>query len=289
MQHYLDLIALSYTDYWNYLASEIMHPSWHNYFYWLIGLSLFAWTAELVFPWRKDQPRIRQDFWMDGFYMFFNYFLFSLIAYNAISNVAVDLFNRFLGLFGITNLVAIEIGSWPGWLQLITLFIIADLIHWNVHRMLHRVPWMWEFHKVHHSVKQMGFAAHLRFHWMENIFYKSAQYIPLAMIGFGLSDFFIVHIVATAIGHLNHSNVNLSWGPLKYILNNPRMHIWHHVRELPAGHPHGINFGISLSLWDYLFGTAVIPHEGRDIELGFPDDEHFPKTFVDQLAYPFRK
>lgn len=289
MSYLRDLVARSYTEYWNYLTSEVLHPTWHNYFYWLIGLSLFAWTAELLFPWRKDQPRIRQDFWMDGFYMFFNYFLFSLIAYNAISNVAVDLFNRFLGLFGITNLVAIEIGSWPGWLQLITLFIVADLIHWNVHRMLHRVPWMWEFHKVHHSVKQMGFAAHLRFHWMENIFYKSAQYIPLAMIGFGLTDFFIVHIVATAIGHLNHSNVNLSWGPLKYLLNNPRMHIWHHVRELPAGHPHGINFGISLSLWDYLFGTAVVPHEGRDIELGFPEDERFPKTFVDQLAYPFRK
>lgn len=289
MSYLRDLVARSYTEYWNYLTSEVLHPTWHNYFYWLIGLSLFAWSAELLFPWRKDQPRIRQDFWMDGFYMFFNYFLFSLIAYNAISNVAVDLFNRFLGLFGITNLVAIEIGSWPGWLQLITLFIVADLIHWNVHRMLHRVPWMWEFHKVHHSVKQMGFAAHLRFHWMESIFYKSAQYIPLAMIGFGLTDFFIVHIVATAIGHLNHSNVNLSWGPLKYLLNNPRMHIWHHVRELPAGHPHGINFGISLSLWDYLFGTAVVPHEGRDIELGFPEDERFPKTFVDQLAYPFRK
>ena len=186
----------------------------------LVGLSLFAWTAEILFPWRKDQPRIRQDFWLDGFYMFFNYFLFSLIAYNAVSNVAVDLFNSALAGIGITNIVAIQGGAWPRWAQLLTLFLVADFIHWNVHRMLHRVPWMWKFHQVHHSVKQMGFAAHLRFHWMENVFYKSAQYIPLAMIGFGLEDFFIVHIFATAIGHLNHSNLNLSYGPLKYVLNN---------------------------------------------------------------------
>ncbi|HQV40318.1 MAG: sterol desaturase family protein [Flavobacteriales bacterium] len=286
MQHYWDIIVNSYTGYWNYLLGEISHLSWHNYFWWLVGLSLFAWTAEILFPWRKDQPRIRQDFWLDGFYMFFNYFLFSLIAYNAVSNVAVDLFNSALAGIGITNIVAIQVGSWPRWAQLLTLFLVADFIHWNVHRMLHRVPWMWKFHQVHHSVKQMGFAAHLRFHWMENVFYKSAQYIPLAMIGFGLEDFFIVHIFATAIGHLNHSNLNLSYGPLKYVLNNPRMHIWHHVKELPAGRKYGINYGISLSLWDYLFGTAVIPSNGRDIELGFPGDETFPKRFIKQLAFP---
>ncbi len=289
MMYYIDLIINSYKDYWNYLTSEVLNPSWHNYFYWLIGLSIFAWVAEIIFPWRKDQARIRQDFWLDGFYMFFNYFLFSLIAYNAISNVFVDLFNNTLGAVGINNLVAIEIASWPAWLQLFTLFIVADFIHWNVHRTLHRVPWMWEFHKVHHSVKEMGFAAHLRFHWMENIFYKSAQYIPLAMIGFGLTDFFIVHIIATAIGHLNHSNINLTYGPLKYVLNNPAMHIWRHVKELPEGHPNGINYGISLSLWDYIFGTAVIPSSGRDIELGFPGDDGFPKTLGKQLAYPLTK
>ena len=103
MQHYWDIIVNSYTGYWNYLLGEISHLSWHNYFWWLVGLSLFAWTAEILLPWRKDQPRIRQDFWLDGFYMFFNYFLFSLIAYNAVSNVAVDLFNGALASIGITT------------------------------------------------------------------------------------------------------------------------------------------------------------------------------------------
>ncbi|WP_026898071.1 sterol desaturase family protein [Daejeonella oryzae] len=282
------LIADSYSGYWNYLTNEILYPSWHNYFYWLIGISLFIWLLEIIVPWRTNQSPIRQDFWMDGFYMFFNFFLFSLIGYNALSNIGVQAFTDLLAQFGIKNISAIEVSSWPKWLQLSTMFIVADFIQWNIHRMLHRIPALWEFHKVHHSVKEMGFAAHLRFHWAETIIYKTIQYIPLSMIGFGLTDFFLIHILAISIGHLNHSNLNVNYGPLKFLLNNPKMHIWHHSKELPAG-SFGVNYGISLSIWDYIFGTAHIPGDGRDIDLGFHGDEKFPKQLTNQMLYPFRK
>jgi len=289
MNKYLEIIRNSYTGYWNYLEQELLTFDWHNYFWWLVGLSLSVWLLEIIFPWRTKQAIFRKDFWLDGFYMFFNFFLFSLIGYNAISNVGVELFNDFLGLFGIHNLVALEIQSWPAWSKLILMFVVADFIQWNVHRLLHRVPWLWEFHKVHHSVEEMGFAAHLRFHWMETIVYKTLQYIPLAMIGFGLQDFFIVHIIAVAIGHLNHSNLNISWGPLKYVFNSPVMHIWHHAATLPEDRKYGVNYGLSLSLWDYIFGTAYIPSDGKEIKLGFKGLHSFPKTFFRQFIYPFKK
>ncbi len=286
IQRYWDIFTNGYTGYWNYLKHEILNPSWHNYFYWLIGLSVAVWLLEIVLPWRKKQSIVRRDFWLDGFYMFFNYFLFSLILFNGLSNVVVELFNSSLSAVGIENLVAIEIGNLPKWSQLLIMFLLADFIQWNVHRMLHRVPWMWEFHKVHHSVKEMGFAAHLRFHWMESVIYKTVQYIPLALIGFGIDDFFIVHITATAIGHLNHANLGWAYGPLKYIFNNPKMHIWHHAKALPNNHPYGVNFGLSLSIWDYIFKSAYLPKNGRDIELGFENDEQFPNDLRHQLIYP---
>ena len=286
MQEYFQVFLDGYYGYWNYLSSEILYPSWHNYFWWLLGISLVVWSLELVFPWRKNQAAIREDFWLDGFYMFFNFFLFSLIGYNAVSNVAVEVFNDFLALFGITNLVAFQIASWPVWSQFLLLFVLADFIQWNVHRWLHYSPWLWEFHKVHHSVEQMGFAAHLRYHWMETIVYKSVQYIPLSMIGFGLDDFFILHLITILIGHLNHANVKITYGPLKYVLNNPVMHLWHHAKEIPAER-HGVNYGISLSLWDYLFGTAYIPNQNANEQLGFEDQETFPKTFFQQLTHPW--
>ncbi|MEX0967057.1 MAG: sterol desaturase family protein [Bacteroidia bacterium] len=288
MERYFNIFLDSYSGYWNYLKGEILDPGFHNYFYWLIGISLIAWLLEIIIPWRKKQGIFRRDFWLDGFYMFFNFFLFSLIIYNGISNVVVEFFNDLLAQIGITNIVAIEVMEWPVWLQLITMFVLADFIHWNVHRWLHRVPWLWQFHKLHHSVKEMGFAAHLRFHWMETVIYKSVQYIPLAMIGFGLDDFFIVHIIAMSIGHLNHANLGWNYGPLKYVFNNPQMHIWHHSRKIPEGHRYGVNYGISLSIWDYIFRTAAIPHDGRDIQLGFDGDEEYPADFGKQIIYPLR-
>ena len=282
MQEYIDLFIASYKGYANYLWNEILNPHWSNYFYWLIGVSLIFFVLEMVKPWRKDQARFRQDFWLDFFYMFFNFFLFSLIIYNAASDVVVNLFNDFLGLFGITNLVAIHLDTWPVWSQLLTLFVLRDFMQWNIHRLLHRVPFLWEFHKVHHSVKEMGFAAHLRFHWMENVVYRALEYIPLAMIGFGIDDFFIVHLFTLAVGHFNHSNFTINLGILKYIFNNPQMHIWHHAKDWPDSHKFGVNFGLTLSLWDYLFGTDYVPYEGRDIELGFEGVDSFPQTFIAQ-------
>ncbi len=289
MERYLAIARDAYFGYAGYLWGEITNPHWGNYFYWLIVISAVFFTLEILRPWRRDQARFRKDFWLDAFYMFFNFFLFSLIIYNAAADVVVNLFNDVLAMGGITNLVAIQIGSWAPWVQLLTLFVLRDFIHWNVHRLLHRVPALWEFHKVHHSVEQMGFAAHLRYHWMENVVYRCIEYVPLAMIGFGIDDFFLVYIFALTVGHFNHSNLNVSLGPLGYVFNNPRMHIWHHAREWPSTYRYGMNFGITLSLWDYLFGTAHVPGDGRDIELGFPGLEEFPKTFLGQAGHGFRK
>ena len=286
MNKYIKIALDGYYGYWDYLKTEILHPTWHSYFWWLIGLSVLVWGLELLFPWRERKSAFRKDFWLDAFYMFFNFFLFSLIIYNSLSNVFVAAFNDFLASFGIRNLVAIEVNSWPIWGQFLLMFVIADFIQWNVHRLLHSSPRLWEFHKVHHSVEEMGFAAHLRYHWMETIIYKSIQYIPLSMIGFGLDDFFVLHIFTIAIGHLNHANIKLTYGPLKYILNNPVMHTWHHAKHLPEG-SHGVNYGITLSLWDYLFGTAYVPNSGKNEPLGFEKIEEFPQTFWSQITYPW--
>jgi len=279
----------SYTGYFNYLKNEILQPSFHNYFYWLLGLSLVVWTLEIMFPWRKNQEKVRHDFWLDAFYMFFNFFLFSLVAYNAISNIAVQAFTDFLALFGVKNLVAINVANLPGWVQLLTLFLVRDFIQWNIHRLLHKVPWMWEVHKVHHSIEEMGFAGHLRYHWMENVIYRTLEYIPLAMIGFGIQDFFIVHIFTLAIGHLNHANIYLPLGPLKYIFNSPQMHLWHHAEELPNERMNGVNFGITLSMWDYIFGLNYVPKEDGNIKLGFDDMDKYLKSFWKQFTYSFWK
>ncbi|MEZ4894414.1 MAG: sterol desaturase family protein [Saprospiraceae bacterium] len=286
---YWQIFQNSFEGYARYLWHEISTPHWSNYFYWLIAISVLVYLLELAFPWRKNQARIREDFWLDAFYMFFNFFLFGLIGYAALSDVFVHAFNDLLySLLGIQNLVAINVSTLPHWTQLLILFVIRDFIQWNTHRLLHRSPWLWQFHKVHHSVREMGFAAHLRYHFMETLVYRSIEYLPLAMIGFGIQDFILVHLFTIVIGHLNHANIYLPLGPLKYIFNSPQMHIWHHSKELPAG-SHGVNYGLTLSLWDYIFGTVWMPRDGRDITLGFDEVDEYPHGFLSQVLKPFQK
>jgi len=291
----VDTIVESYANYWSYLVSEISFdydykPWWQNYFWMLVTWSVLLAAIEVVKPWRKNQPLLRKQFWLDVFYMFFNFFLFSLIIWEVGQNVVVDFFNTGLkSLFGIDNIIAFNIQKLSFVSQLIIAFVLRDFIQWWTHRLLHYVPFLWKFHKVHHSVEEMGFAAHLRYHWMENVVYKSIEYLPLAFLGIDLGQYFILHTFTVLVGHFNHANFKMNLGPLKYVFNNPQMHIWHHAKKIPESHPHGINFGLTLSCWDYIFGTNYIPHEGKDIELGFIDVEKFPKKFMKQVIYGFKK
>ncbi len=290
MDEYINIIVDSYSNYWRYLKSEILLQSnWDNYFYGLIIVSIVVWILELTFPWRKNQKAFRKDFWLDSFYMFFNFFLLNLMVLIALSNASENFFNEILGYVGlsISSFQLFEVNSLPLWLGLLIFFLVSDFVQWNTHRLLHRVPFLWNFHKVHHSVKEMGFAAHLRYHWMEPVVYKSILYIPIAVIGgFDAQHVAIVHFFALTVGHLNHANLGWDYGKLKYIFNNPKMHIWHHVKELPSHVKFGVNYGLTLSIWDYIFGSDYIPKNGRDIELGFPGDENFPKGFIQQELYP---
>ncbi len=287
---YWNLFTESFGSFANYTWNEITFnvPNWYvNYFWMLVALSLIVWALEAMFPWRKNQPLVRKDFWLDAFYMFFNFYIFKIIIFMAFSNVTEQAFKD---LFGgdLSKLALINLKDFPEWVQLLIFFVATDFIQWFTHVILHRYEFFWRFHKVHHSVEQMGFAAHLRYHWMENVFYTPMKYIMVMLIGgFTPDQAFIVFYTAITIGHLNHANIKLNYGPLKYIFNSPEMHIWHHAYTLPENHKHGVNFGISLSIWDYIFRTNYIPESGRDIRLGFEDIEEFPQGFFGQLIYGF--
>ncbi len=267
---------------WNSILFKV--PWYINYFWGLTIISLLIWTIEISFPWRKTQSIFRKDFWLDAFYMYFNFFVFTIVI-NGFYKVFELLFSK-IGI-SLQSLTIIDISDLPIWGQLIIFFIVLDFVQWFTHVLLHKYHFLWRFHKIHHSVKEMGFAAHLRYHWMENVFYKPLKTIGVMILGgFEPEQAYIVHFFAITIGHLNHANIKITWGPLKYILNNPVMHLYHHSYTLPKER-YGVNFGISLSLWDYLFKTSYIPESSGKIELGFPGDEHIPKSFIRQIIYGF--
>ena len=67
------------TAQWTWKSILFQVPWYNNYFWGLILISLAVWLVEIAFPWRKDQSFFRKDFWLDGFYMFFNFFVFAIV------------------------------------------------------------------------------------------------------------------------------------------------------------------------------------------------------------------
>ena len=288
MKKYIDAFSdafLGTLDWtWNSIVFEV--PLYTNYFWGLIVISLVVWGLEIAFPWRKNQAVFRKDFWLDGFYMFFNFFIFSIVI-EGVYQVLKLSFNQIN--ISEKSLALIDISGWASVIQLLVFFVVLDFVQWLTHLSLHRYSFLWRFHKVHHSVKQMGFASHLRYHWMENILYKPLKTFGVMILGgFEPQQAFIVHFITIAIGHFNHANIKITWGPLKYVFNNPVMHLYHHASEVPNGR-RGVNYAISLSLWDYLFKTNYIPEDSGNVALGFKGDDTFPKDFIGQNTYGFKK
>jgi sterol desaturase/sphingolipid hydroxylase (fatty acid hydroxylase superfamily) len=287
---YIKLLIYKSIEVLEWIFNQILFnvPFSENYFWGLIIISLVVWIFEIIFPWRKSQKIFRKGFWIDIIYMFFNFFLFSIIIvgfYEAFNKLLYDLFG-----IASNSIALIDLSTFSQISQLIIFFITLDFFQWLTHIMMHRFDFLWKFHKVHHSVKEMGFAAHFHYHWMENILYKPLKVFAVMLIGgFEPEQAYLIHFLTITIGHLNHSNIKLSYGALKYIFNNPIMHLHHHASSSSNNFKTGVNFAISLSIWDYIFKTNYIPNENGDTKLGYEGDQSMAKSFFGQLFYGFKK
>ncbi len=259
-----------------------------QYWVWLVAISLFCLILERIWPWRPRQKVLRRQFGQDLLWLFINGHWVG-IAVAFVGNYFLTGLFPALGKAQEVNLI----NEQPLWLQFIVFLLLKDFLEWCVHNLLHRVPFLWQFHKLHHSIEELDWIGNFRFHWMEVVIYKSLTYFPLIVLGVNGQVILWIAIFTTIIGDLNHSNVNISWGPLRYLINSSRMHVWHHMYALPEDHRQGVNFGVGLSLWDWLFGTAYWPDkdhcpEQQPEKLGFPDMDEFPRSFLGRMIYPLR-
>jgi sterol desaturase/sphingolipid hydroxylase (fatty acid hydroxylase superfamily) len=253
-----------------------------TYWPWLLAISLAFVGIERLFPWRRAQVLLRRGWLRDLGFLVLNGHVFSLWTATLggiLAAAATSLFRR-LGL----GLEASPVAGWPFLAQFLVLLVLADFLQWCVHNLLHRVPWLWTFHKVHHSIETMDWIGNWRFHWMEIVVYRSLQWLPLAWLRVSPGAAFAVAMVTTIWGDLNHANLNVGLGRLGYVLNSPRMHLWHHDASSEGGAAK--NFGIVFSAWDHLFGTAYWPRERSPERLGYPEMEEMPRSLAGQVLWP---
>ncbi len=256
-----------------------------RYVTWLVILAVLFIALERIVPWRRGQRLLRRELGQDVFWLVFNGYILSALFGSAFLGIESTLSRALSLVCGCVPEQLHLIGRLPLPLQVIVVLIAADFMEWLVHNALHRIDFLWRFHRVHHSITQMDWIGNFRFHWFEVIVYRSVKYLPLAALGARWEAVLIVAVFATAIGNLNHANLNVSFGPLRYVLNSPRMHIWHHDADRPGP---GVNFGIVLSVWDWIFRTAYLPPDpGGPAALGFRRMDEVPTSLFMRFLVPF--
>jgi sterol desaturase/sphingolipid hydroxylase (fatty acid hydroxylase superfamily) len=150
----------------------------------------------------------------------------------------------------------------------ITLFVVSDFTRYWLHRMLHTIPFLWEFHKVHHSAKVLTPITFYRVHPIENLLFGfryavsigfvSGVFIYLfgAMIGVSeiLGTNILLYIFSMMGSNLRHSHIKISYPTIvENIFISPFQHQLHHSRNY-----YNKNYGGYLAIWDTLFGTLQI-------------------------------
>lgn len=253
-----------------------------DYALWLALVSALVAGLERMAPARPKQTALRRSLPWDIVYLAFNGRYLGVWLAIAFDHTA----GPFLHRSGVDAFVGRGWASgWPVWVQAIVAIVALDFIQWTVHRLLHAVPGLWRVHQVHHSVVngEMDWIVSFRFHWMEAVIYKTVQYVPLALLGFAGEALMVHAVLGTFVGHLNHANLDWGHGWWRYVFNSPRMHIWHHDADAAKVR----NFGIILSAWDWLFGTAILP-DHPPARLGFPGVEAVPPDFPRRSLWPLR-
>jgi sterol desaturase/sphingolipid hydroxylase (fatty acid hydroxylase superfamily) len=172
----------------------------------------------------------------------------------------------------------------PTWLQVVELIILVDLAHYAVHRLFHAVPFLWRFHAVHHSSRNLDWLATFRVHPFDQILTGVAMMLPVVVFGFSplaiavWSGIYRVHAV------LQHANVSLPLGRLGLVVVGPEFHRWHHSDSPEARDK---NFAAQFAVWDMIFGTCHLPRATVSEAYGVPDA--VPEGYIDQLCYPLRR
>lgn len=173
--------------------------------------------------------------------------------------------------------------DWPLWAQMLAMVLAVDFVRYWLHRACHHYMPLWRLHEVHHSPDILYVMNVGRFHPLEKVLHFTLDTVPFLLLGVApevLAGYFLLYSVN---GFFQHSNIELRYGWLNYVVGSAETHRWHHARDPKTAL---CNFGNTTLVWDLLFGTWHLPGPVGDIGIM---NRAYPKGFLAQMATPFRR
>ena len=245
---------------------------------WLVLLSIIFLPLERFFALRRQRLRARA-LWADLAYYFLNG-LAPLVLLAVPTAVLVAVAEKLT-----PAAYAEAVSDLPVGVKILAGIAVSELGAYWGHRFCHRNPWMWRFHKVHHSPESMDWLVNTRAHPVDVVFTRLCGLAPLYLLGLAGADSqgqqlaTIVTLAGTVWSFFVHGNLKWRFGPLEWLVATPAFHHWHHTNDEHRDH----NYASLLPVLDRIFGTHHLPKHWPPV---YGVDEPVAPGFVDQLLDP---
>jgi sterol desaturase/sphingolipid hydroxylase (fatty acid hydroxylase superfamily) len=195
---------------------------------------------------------------------------------------------------------------WPAWI-ILTIATVLQLLayefaYWFAHYLFHKIPALWEFHKVHHSAEVMTTFTELRQHPVEILAFVNLIGLSTGLVfgvmtylfGPGVQPFTLLNgnillmVFLITYGHLRHSHMWIAFtGPAGRVLQSPAHHQIHHSDD-PKHFDR--NLGYALAVWDWAFGTLYVPAKTREpIVFGVGEENPRFRSALGNCVWPFAR
>jgi len=218
----------------------------------LLVMTIVFVPLERIWPLHPGQGTFRAEWTTDSFYFVATHLPAQLMTFLMLLPAALA-----APWLAIPQLQAF-VRNWPFVVQLLAVILVADLSQYAVHRAFHKIPALWRFHAVHHSIRTMDWIAGSRSHFLDIVITRGLIMIPLALCGF--SQGAIVGYILFVSFHATFSHTDFR--PRTVWLENyfvtPRYHHWHHSAQEEAI---DCNFAIHFPWIDRVFGTCYFPKD----------------------------
>ncbi len=279
--HVYGLLQKAYWSFHGEYMDDILNPWFYSAFGLVIVLQIFLPAVQGS---RYRDASTALDF----FYMFFRTPFYLIITLPYLGYL------KYLYDHVLHGPVLEPVQGVPDMLVVLAVFVFGDFIGWFHHLLRHKIAAIWQFHAVHHSTRHFNIFSRYRFHAIDLIFSSHIRFLPLMFFHQLLGEAVMLYMFKLVVDLLAHSNVRTNYGPLRYILVTPQSHRIHH-----SCLPEHIdkNFGVSLSIWDFIFGTQYRKYdeypETGIVDVNYPVEQSARpsdvfQTFLRQIIYPFQ-
>ena len=181
---------------------------------------------ERISPLRAEQPLFRDEWREDLFYYLVSSFMVQVLAFVSFAPAK--------WVAAASALVSLQqwVAGLPFVVQLVAIMFLTDFVQYWVHRAFHRVPWLWNFHAVHHSAQHMDWMAGARMHFLEILILRTLTVIPMFALGFAPTVVNVYILLVYLYSTFIHANLGWRLPVIDQLLVTPRFHHWHHGIEL---------------------------------------------------------